>query len=152
MRFESLYIIRPTEALKKRLEQIDPDVAQMLSEPRLWTKSEGGRTAWTDKDNRAQIKLLFLLRLWSDYVVGASADDRLKACLENMLGIPPFSEDLFDHWWEVERFDGVDECFEEVEHRLSLDQPHLLANSPLPRVEAWLSDLASQEAVASSAP
>lgn len=88
------------------------------------------------------------MQLWSEYVAGAGTDKSLKEFLENILGGPPFDDELFDRWWSVERFDGVDESFEEVEHRLSVEQSHLLATSPLPRVEAWLSDLAKQEAQA----
>ncbi len=59
MRLEALYIIRPTEALGEHLKQTDSEVAQFLSVPRLWTKKEGGRTAWTDEDNEAQSSCCF---------------------------------------------------------------------------------------------
>jgi hypothetical protein len=144
MRFEALYIIRPAEALKERLRQAGPDIGDVLGRPLLWTKKEGGRTAWTDDDYVAQVKLLFLLNLWSDYVVGAGEDQSLKTFLQEAMGEPPFGEEVFDRWWTVERFDGADESFEEAEERLTLAHPHLLANSVLPRVEAWLSGLEKQ--------
>ncbi len=144
MRYESLYIIRPAETLKRQLKQADPDIALLLERSYLWTKSEGGRTVWTEQDYAAQVKLLFLLKLWADYVIDAGEDKSLREYLEDLLGGPPFSEELFDQWWMLERFDGVDESFEAVEERLGLEQPYLLANSPLPRVEAWLSGLEKQ--------
>jgi hypothetical protein len=141
MRYEAFYVIRPAAALKEYLQQADPDVATFLSRPLLWTKKEGGVTAWTDEEYLAQSKLLFLLNLWSDYVIGAGEDESLKTALEEILDAPPFNESLFDRWWSIERFDGVDESFEEAEDRLCVEQPHLLASSTLPRVEAWLSQL-----------
>lgn len=141
MRYETFYVIRPTAALQEFLQNADPDVAAFLNRPLLWTKKEGGITAWTEEDYLAQTKLLFLLDLWSDYVIGAGEDKTLKIVLEELLGAPPFDESRFDRWWNVERFDGVDENFEEAENNLNLEQPHLLAHSALPRVEAWLSRL-----------
>jgi hypothetical protein len=141
MRYEAFYIIRPGAVLQEQLQQIDPDVAVFLNRPLLWTKKEGGITAWTEEDYLAQSKLLFLLDLWSDYVIGAGEDKALKIALEELLGAPPFNESVFDQWWTIERFEGVDGSFEETEDRLNLEQPHLLARSSSPRVAAWLSQL-----------
>jgi hypothetical protein len=141
MTYESYYFIRPSQALKDRLRQGDPDVAELMSEPHLWTKKEGGITVWTDEDYTAQVKLLFLLDLWSEYVIHVGEDESLKLFLEEIMGLPPFSTATFDRWWTVERFEGIDECFEEISSRLSREYPHLLAKSDLPRVESWLSKL-----------
>lgn len=138
MRYEALYIIKPAATLRERLQQVPQDLAEFLGRPLLWTKKEGGVTAWTAEDFVAQVKLLFLLELWSDYVLGADDDPRLKDLLEEILGAPPFDEQVFDHWWNVERFDGADQSFEAIEESLVLEQPHLVVSSALPRVEAWL--------------
>ncbi len=87
------------------------------------------------------MKLLFLLELWSDYVIGAGAERSLREFLEKVLVGPPFTEALFDTWWRVERFEGIDESFEEVEARLEVEQPYLLSHSALLRVQAWLTGL-----------
>ncbi len=139
MRYEVLYLIRPADVLRERLSQAGQGIAEFLDRPLLWTKKEGGVTAWTEEDTVAQVKLLFLLDLWSEYVIGVAEDGSLKAFLEELLGCPPFDERAFDHWWRIERFDGADQSFEEIEESLTLEQPQLLVSSALPRVEAWLS-------------
>lgn len=141
MRYEAFYVIRPAAALQEYLQQADPDMAAFLDRPLLWTKKEGGITVWTDEESLAQSKLLFLLNLWSEYVIGAGADESLKTLLEELLEAPPFDETLFDRWWTIDRFDGIDGSFEEAESHLNLEQPHLLARAASPRVAAWLLQL-----------
>ncbi|MGH9844021.1 MAG: hypothetical protein ACREEM_35250, partial [Blastocatellia bacterium] len=99
MQYESFYFIRPTQALKDRLKKTDPDLEEFMSQPLMWSKKEGGRTAWTEEDYIAQVKLLFLLDLWSEYVVHVGEDPSLKLLLEEIIGRPPFNEELFDRWW-----------------------------------------------------
>ena len=142
MKFEALYFIRPTLALRERLSSVEPDVAAFLSEARLWSKQEGGRTTWNDKDSEAQVKMLFLAKLWSEYVCGATGEKVLQECLQDLLGAPPFDEQVFDRWWQVERFEGVEESFEAVQRQLHLEEPHLLTHAGSPQVEAWVSQVA----------
>jgi hypothetical protein len=139
MKYESFYFIRPAQTLKDRLRGSDPDIAELMSEPHLWTKREGGLTIDTEEDYIAQVKVLFLINLWSEYVIGAGEDKSLKLFLEEIMGPPPFTKELFDRWWTVERFEGYDESFEEIAERLGAEHMHLAAKSDLPLVEYWMS-------------
>lgn len=107
-----------------------------MNQPLMWSKKEGGRTAWTEEDYIAQVKLLFLLNLWSEYVVHVGEDPILKLFLEEIIGRPPFNQELFDRWWTVERYEGVDESFEDVVERLAMQNPQLPAESELPFTNA----------------
>ena len=51
----------------------------------------------------------------------------------------PINQELFDRWWTVERYEGVDESFEDVVERLAMQNPQLLAESELPFTNAALS-------------
>lgn len=138
MKYESFYFIRPAQALKDRLRQVDPDIADLMSEPHLWTKQEGGITVSTENDYIAEVKLMYLLNLWSEYVLNVGEDKSLKLFLEEIMGHPPFNKELFDRWWTVERFEGFDESFEEIAERLGAENLHLAAKSDLPLVEYWM--------------
>lgn len=43
-----------------RHEQLDPDLVEILAERMLFKHSEGGRTARTDEDHAAVVKLLIV--------------------------------------------------------------------------------------------
>jgi hypothetical protein len=145
MRFCTYYIIRPTERLRERLERCDPDVAVLLGEPVLWSKWEGGRTVWTPQDYEAQVKLLFLAHLRSEYLVGDGNKSELRDLLEELLGKPPFDLRVFDRWWTLERFEGINESFEDVEKLLGVEGLKLLAKPQSTLVAAWLTDMTKEK-------
>jgi hypothetical protein len=98
MQYIAYYLIRPSKLLCKKLTQFDSHIAELLSKPILWSKKEGGRTVWNESDFITQVKLAFLVNLLSTYRGG-----EIEILIDNLLGKPPFSSDVFDKWWEVER-------------------------------------------------
>jgi hypothetical protein len=135
MQYIAYYLIRPSKLLCEKLKQLDSDIAELLSEPILWSKKEGGRTVWNESDFITQVKLAFLVNLLSTYRGG-----EIEILIDNLLGKPPFRSDVFDKWWEVERFSGVDDSFEDIEMQMSREDLQALETSS-PLVETWLSSL-----------
>jgi hypothetical protein len=138
MQYIAYYLIRPSKLLCKKLKQLDPDIVELLSEPILWSKKEGGRTVWNESDFITQVKLAFLVNLLSTYRGG-----EIEILIDNLLGKPLFSSDVFDEWWEVERFSGVDDSFEDIEMQMNREDIHALETN-LSLVETWLSSLKKQ--------
>jgi hypothetical protein len=132
------YLIHPSKLLCEKLKQYGSDIAELLSEPILESKKEGGRTFWNESDFITQVKLTFLVNLLSTY-----RGREIEALINSLLGKPPFRNNIFDKWWEVERFSGIDDSFENIEMQMSREDIHALeTNSPL--VETWLASLEKQ--------
>jgi hypothetical protein len=138
MQYIAYYLIRPSKLFCEKLKQLDSDIAELLSEPILWSKKEGGRTVWNESDFITQVKLAFLINLLSTYRGG-----EIETLINSLLGKPPFRSDVFDKWWEIERFSGIDDSFEDIEMQMNREDIHELeTNSPL--VETRLSSLKKQ--------
>src|SRR5260221_7313727 len=104
MRVETHYVIRPNNHLLELSTKWSQDLYTLLCRPKLWVKEEGGRTAWSAEEYTAQVKLLFLLWLKSNF-----ADHGITGVAETvqtLLGEPPYNLSTFDKWWIVERFAG----------------------------------------------
>ena len=61
---EALYLVEPLPALAEHLRaRVNPDLAEILLEPRLFRRKEGGNSDWLHADREAAVKLLFLASL-----------------------------------------------------------------------------------------
>jgi hypothetical protein len=138
-RCEAFYLIEPRPELANHLlGQVDPDFAEVLLEPRLYRRQEGGNSAWLHADRLAQAKLVFLASLREyDLVV----DD---AGFAAVFGSAVVSVELFDRWFTVRRLE-VEQELELLEARLR--EPGLRVEpSGRPLVDLWLSAACPQHA------
>lgn len=119
------------ERVKKEL----PNELALFSEPELWITEEGGITAKGPAQWTEQLKLTYLLGLQSDYLSPRPGDaeaERLNVVLRAALGAGPWGADVFDRWWTVERFGGLDQKTEMV-----LDQASAEDIRQLTGADAW---------------
>src|SRR5215831_16614919 len=115
MRVETHYVIRPNPQLLEKSVEWSPASGDLLRRAVMWSKEEGGRTAWMPHEYIAQVKLLFLLWLKYNFADNGIAD--AAEIVHSLLGEPPFNLSTFDRWWTVERFAG-NESFEFVRDSL----------------------------------
>ena len=98
MRSPSYYIIRGKPQLKVALAHIDAELQHELMGPLLLENLEGGRTAHNARDYVDAVKILFIT--YAKHVLLKEYDRH---------GIDDDSADhVFDRYWDIERFDGVD--------------------------------------------
>jgi hypothetical protein len=127
---KGIYLIKPSEALLGWFADGDSDVASIILEPTIWTKSQSDRSSWSREDHVAQIKLLFLCQLKQEFSAQAE--------YQQLLGDSQLCIDTFDRWWTVESY-GLDETAEEVEKNLSRGViPHIVCTGR-PVVDRWIS-------------
>ncbi len=102
MKYTAFYIIRPKKVLINRII----GWADFLSEPVLWTKEQGGRSAWALEDHMKAVKYFFLV-----YIKNSVLNNEIE---KKIFGSFSISIDFFDSWWELELFDGFDETVEDI--------------------------------------
>lgn len=137
--YDVTYVIRGTEELNRKIAEFDPEVLELISGPIVWTKKEGGRTAWTHNDYIIQVKLLFLANLLSE-VKGS----RLEPFILEIVGNKSLTVEIFDKWWRVERF-TADDTFESIEEELKVEYLKLIAKTNDPMIDSWLEWLADKK-------
>ena len=128
MLMNGYYVIEPTAALKEKLTLLDPDLAELISETVFWDYhrvSHAGKT----EDDIAEVKLLFLANLMSEYLSGDS--------YQELLGTSCISLEVFDEWWTVKRY-LVDESFADVEKRLDSSLASYFVKTGRERVDLWI--------------
>jgi hypothetical protein len=136
MRFTSHYIIRPTAELLGKLSNSDIEIVETLNQPVLWSKKEGGKTNWQPSEYVEQVKIAFLLNLFKSY-----SDSKIEIFLNKIFQKGNLDLNVFDEFWEVERFEDIDETFEDIESQLDIDSVSRLKNLDSQLVKAWLSYL-----------
>jgi hypothetical protein len=127
---DAFYLVEPLPALAQHLRgHADPNLTEILLEPLLFRRREGGSSDWLNADREALAKLLFLASL-REY---AKSEEGFAA----LFGSASVSVAVFDRWFQVRRF--------EIEQELELLEPGL-RESPLPveptgrlAVDEWLS-------------
>ena len=112
-------------------------VGSLFEEAQLWSHKEGGRTVWRPDDYIIVVKLLFLVSLYKEYMVG-EIDDEVEAFLKTLGIEPPLSIKHFDAWWEIERFSGVEERCESIENSLSTEDEFLLEKTSNRLIDSWI--------------
>lgn len=105
MKYTAFYIIRPKKVLINRI-MAWADSPIFLSEPVLWTKEQGGRSAWALEDHVKAVKYFFLA-----YIKNSLLTNEIE---KKLFGGFSVSTDFFDSWWELELFDGFDETVEDI--------------------------------------
>ncbi len=141
MRFEAYYVVRPRPTLLARVAGVRDAV--LLIDPVLWSRGEGGRTASGPAEWTEDFKLTYLLGLQMDYLGQAPENEQqreFQALLQDLLGPAPWGVEVFDRWWTVERFDGVNEDADEIVERASLEDVQKLKGP-----EPWMERLVEQK-------
>jgi hypothetical protein len=138
--YTSYYVIKPNKRLLERLSKEPPDLQELLLLPALWTKEVGGKTVWGEREHMIQVALMFLLNLRQDYIVGNDPHPEVQLLIEELLGSPPYTMEVFDCWWEIEHLDEGEQ-YEDVEEQMGLEDIQLLAGGGLARIDGWLSFL-----------
>ena len=138
MRVEAHYVIRPNTQLLQKSAEWSQESGELLRRPVVWTKEEGGRTAWTPQEWTAQVKLLFLL--WLKHNFADNGTTPVSETVHSLLGEPPFNLATFDKWWTVERFTGL-ESFEGIQDSLSEQDFAAIGEINVSRVDHWIANL-----------
>ena len=132
MQFEAFYLIDPRPDLPARLAgRVDPDLAELLTEPVVLSHTEGGcHSLWQPEDHALRVKLVFLasLRQYDTLETDAS--------VEAVFGSSRISAALFDRWWTIRRLE-IDDDTERLEPLLvkHLDRVQRTGNEV---VDRWL--------------
>jgi hypothetical protein len=129
MLINGYYIIEPTATLKEKLTLLDPDLAELISESVFWDYHRVGHVHGNTGDDIAEVKLLFLANLMSEYLSGGS--------YQELLGTSCISLEVFDKWWTIKRY-LVDESFAEVEKRLDSSVVSCFVKTGIERVDLWI--------------
>jgi len=138
LRVEVHYVIRPNTQLLVKSAEWSQESGELLRRAVMWTKEEGGRTAWTPQEYTAQVKLLFLL--WLKHNFGDHGIADISEIVYSLLGEPPLSLSTFDKWWIVERFTGQ-ESFEVVQNSLSEQYFAAIGEVNMSRVDRWIANM-----------
>ncbi|WP_140795587.1 hypothetical protein [Myxococcus xanthus] len=132
MLHEAYYLIRPQESLYVRVRDLGVGDVEWLLEPQLWRKGEPDRSPWNRDEHLAQVKLLFLAWLQSEY--GAQEE------YVQLFGATSVSLDCFDEWWSVERF-YFPERVEVIERQLLPEAVRAIRRTGIANVDAWIDGL-----------
>jgi hypothetical protein len=96
--YDALYLVEPLPALAEHVRgRVDPDLVEVLLEPRLFRQREGGNSDWLHADREAAAKLLFLASL-REYAPQSSE-------FAAVFGSAVVSVALFDRWFHLRRFE-----------------------------------------------
>ena len=112
MLIKAHYVIRPKVSLTQKLASFTPDVAEGFLEPQLWSRDEGGRTAWEAADYESVVKMIFLAH-WISFAAETPASE-YAGIVGELMGPAPHDFQVFDRWWSLERFAGEPEDADEI--------------------------------------
>lgn len=128
------YVIKPNAAFKERLtmKKIDTDLAGILSEISFWTHNKVNIIEKHPESDIAQVKLLFLASLMSDYLSNNLYQDLLEQS--------DISLEVFDKWWGVERY-LLDEDFKDVEKRITPSIASCFTKTGIGRVDFCIDEM-----------
>jgi hypothetical protein len=129
----SHYLIVPRKELTDALRQAGSDLARLLAQPSLWTKTYGHRSAWRRADCRSQVKLLFLASLKMDY-------GHLPEFRELVGELQVISIDIFDARWVLRDIHEIDVA-EYVASELVPDVVASIQETGNPLVDRWIAEM-----------
>lgn len=133
-RYEAFYLVEPRPELADQLRgRVEPALADVLLEPRLFRRLEGGNSDWLQADREAAAKLLFLASL-REY---APLDE--PAGFAAVFGSAGLSVGLFDRWFVARRL-LVDQELDLLERWLR-ECPDGAEPTGMPVVDRWLTEL-----------
>lgn len=111
------YVIRTNEALQHRLGLQSEDWTCLLEEPVIWS-----RQLYLDSSdlNLVQTKICFLLDLASEYLTfDGEPETEFQCFIIDLIEYPLIKAETFNKWWTLERFEYLENTFENVESELS---------------------------------
>lgn len=128
MRFDAYYVCRGKPALLNN-KGLDPDLIEILAEPKLFKHSEGGITAWSWHHYEIEIKLLILCYFKQQY----ESDEFLVSA--------PVSLDFFDQWWTLERFFSLENDLDVILDNLPAELISAFVPTGNDLVDSWIRGL-----------
>ncbi len=99
MRYTAIYVVRGNALLESKLRDLGLERADFLLEPHVWTNEQGGRSIYAFDDYVSAIKRLFVAHV---KLVVLEPSDAVA-----VFGDLAVSEHIFDRWWSIEAFQGV---------------------------------------------
>jgi hypothetical protein len=132
------FLITATDSLRSRLAGSGSDVAELLTETRLWSASHADLSNWATASRTVAVKLLFL----ADILQEMLDDVEFKTILGNL----PLTAATFDKWWTVTPLQ-VDEDFEDVAARLTPSVLIKIGETGIHAVDEWVEELRSSQKV-----
>jgi hypothetical protein len=139
MTYDVFYLIEPRAVLAEHLrERVEPDLVDVLLEPRLYRCKHSDRSVWFEQNRLVQTKLLFMA---AQRGYSPISDDEGFA---NAFGSATINVGLFDRWYTVRCF-RIEDQLEDLEPRLRecLDSVRETGN---PVVDEWLAELRARKA------
>jgi hypothetical protein len=137
MRYTAFYLIEPRPSLRGRLAPLDDaDFQDLLLEPVMLSKEQGGRTVWMREDYALTVKLVFLASL-KQYDVLQS-----DTMFEELFGSARLNVQLFDRWWTIRELDDESE---ESLYPLLAEYSHLVDQTDNDLVNQWLEQVRTSQ-------
>lgn len=132
MLFNAHYILSPKKELIALLETHELTLSAHFGRSSIWTREEGGYGSPTEDQSMAAIRLLFIAHFRS--VLLRLNISNKQQFLDEIMGSPPFSTDVFDKWWTIERLHKAED-FRDVVDRIAPEQFDLLAETGIPKID-----------------
>lgn len=139
MEFSGFYLIKPRPALTAKFAAHYASPIEAALRPQLWSNREGGKTNWTAADQMLKVKLVFLTSLWN-MLEGSTAKREFFAEQTAL------SEQFFDQWWEIERYEVEEEVEIALEY-LDREAFHYCEKTASPVVNRWLETVTQEQAM-----
>jgi hypothetical protein len=140
MIFEKFYSIHPKNSFLEKLSHVNSIGAEILAEPKLWSRYEHGHDDNSVESRIIKVKLLFLAKLGAALNSIKDNDDELYYGLKNIIGEMPYSLSIFDEWWEITRYAGLDETIKYGESNVSLEELKLAKFTGFQEIDEWLTE------------
>jgi len=134
MHIETFYKITGKDNLKEFLrDKVESDFIDLLMDQTIIKNDEGGRSAWGSIEHTMRVKLLFLADIMSYSTL--DSDEKFY----KIFGTSKISCELFDMWWEAERFEVEDDAERiEDESKEKLNNIDTTGNNV---VDSWIKKL-----------
>jgi hypothetical protein len=98
-----IFVIRPKLALRERSVGTALEGSSFLTEPVVWTCETGDRVAWSKEEIIQGTKLIFVNHARTTFL----SSDEWQALASSLA-----EDDVFDAYWSMEVFFGIDERVE----------------------------------------
>jgi len=140
------HVIRPKEAMLRRLAERPTDGEELLTAPQIWQDRGNTHDLTSVQDRAAYAKVMFMAQLHREYIVPAKPtnQDPFYDHLRHFLGDEPFTPSVFDQWWSIETIEDAYRM-ENVEEYVGLQSLRMVAAPGLDYVRKRLHRLMEQK-------
>lgn len=110
VRYTGFYVIRGNDRLVARVREREIEVLDLIVGPFLWSHEQGGVSAYTLQDHQGFVKRAFLAHLQCLALE--------PGVIERVIDELRIADEIFDLWWTMEAFQGLDESVSDVADQL----------------------------------